>query len=263
MPLQYLFFLSKIGIAMSPCSNNHLFLSYNKSPFLEFFQRGLNLSLSTDDPLMFHQTKEPLMEEYSLSKQFFRLSSADLCELARNSVLQSGFPSEIKKRWLGSEKPEYNDISKSNVPNARLRYRRTCHFEEMRLVFTESRDDAMRSFRAGIPEYDSNQGARDIDGVQMDPLQLRGRSESKFSPRKRPRSLTVEKSRPLKSDFVMEAALPYMAPEAADVVGCTEMIASKPSAPEDTNSPKRRRSGEEWNETSPTNKTQIVEEAST
>merc|ERR1719159_128786 len=113
-----MFYLSRIGIAMSPCSNNHLFVSYQKTPFLEFFMRGLNVSLSTDDPLMFHQTKEPLMEEYSLAKQFFRLSSADLCELARNSVLQSGFPPEVKARWLGSNDPNFNDITKTNVPES-------------------------------------------------------------------------------------------------------------------------------------------------
>ena len=33
------------------------FLAYEKSPFPVYFSRGLNVSLSTDDPLMFHQTK--------------------------------------------------------------------------------------------------------------------------------------------------------------------------------------------------------------
>ena len=31
--------------------------------------RGLNISISTDDPLQFHFTKEPLMEEYSIAAQ--------------------------------------------------------------------------------------------------------------------------------------------------------------------------------------------------
>lgn len=53
--LQYLFYLAQIGIAMSPMSNDGLFLEYNKNPFGQFFARGLNVSLSTDDPLMFHQ----------------------------------------------------------------------------------------------------------------------------------------------------------------------------------------------------------------
>jgi len=152
MPLQYLFYLAQVGIAMSPCSNNHLFLSYSKSPFQEFFKRGLNLSLSTDDPLMFHQTKEPLMEEYSLAKQFFRLSSTDLCELARNSVLQSGFPAEEKKQWLGSANPDFNEIARSNVPNQRLRFRRSCLNEEIHLLMDGGKmENAMDAYRKGIP----------------------------------------------------------------------------------------------------------------
>ena len=67
--LQYLFYLSQVGIAMSPLSNNALFLAYERNPFPEFFQRGLNVSLSTDDPLQFHFTKEPLIEEYSVAAQ--------------------------------------------------------------------------------------------------------------------------------------------------------------------------------------------------
>lgn len=31
------------------------------------------------------------MEEYSIAAQVWKLSSCDMCELARNSVLQSGF----------------------------------------------------------------------------------------------------------------------------------------------------------------------------
>jgi len=42
---------------MSPLSNNSLFLEYNKNPLLEFHQKGLMVSLSTDDPMQFHYTK--------------------------------------------------------------------------------------------------------------------------------------------------------------------------------------------------------------
>lgn len=42
---------------MSPLSNNKLFVDYHNSPFYEFFMRGMNISLSTDDPLMLHLTK--------------------------------------------------------------------------------------------------------------------------------------------------------------------------------------------------------------
>jgi AMP deaminase len=67
--LQYLYYLTQMGIAMSPLSNNALFLDYERNPFPTFFHRGLNVSLSTDDPLQFHFTKEPLIEEYSVAAQ--------------------------------------------------------------------------------------------------------------------------------------------------------------------------------------------------
>ncbi|VFQ61235.1 unnamed protein product [Cuscuta campestris] len=74
--LQYLFFLAQIGLAMSPLSNNSLFLDYHRNPFLMFFHRGLNVSLSTDDPLQIHLTKEPLVEEYSVAAKVRLISYA-------------------------------------------------------------------------------------------------------------------------------------------------------------------------------------------
>ena len=102
-----------------------------RSPLPEYLARGLHVSLSTDDPLQFHFTKEPLMEEYSIATQVrqshfgarpmnslgvqlrldlginnikscfpfqvWKLSSCDMCELARNSVLTSGFSHEVKR----------------------------------------------------------------------------------------------------------------------------------------------------------------------
>jgi hypothetical protein len=62
---------------------------------------GLNVSLSTDDPLQFHITKEPLVEEYSVAGQVYKLTASDLCEIARNSVYQSGFEHAVKSHWLG------------------------------------------------------------------------------------------------------------------------------------------------------------------
>ena len=125
--LQYIFYLDQIGIAMSPLSNNALFLAYDRNPFLKYFKRGLNVSLSTDDPLQFAFTKEPLIEEYSVAAQIYRLSAVDMCELAYHSVIQSGFEHELKQRWLG---PDYhlpgilgNSVAKSNVPNIREKYR--------------------------------------------------------------------------------------------------------------------------------------------
>lgn len=63
----------QIGLAMSPLSNNSLFLDYHRNPFPAFFQRGMNVSLSSDDPLQIHLTKEALVEEYSVAAQVFYL----------------------------------------------------------------------------------------------------------------------------------------------------------------------------------------------
>ncbi|KAL8823867.1 MAG: hypothetical protein Q9191_005484, partial [Dirinaria sp. TL-2023a] len=124
---QYIFYLDQIGIAMSPLSNNALFLTYERNPFPKYFSRGLNVSLSTDDPLQFAFTKEPLIEEYSVAAQIYKLSAVDMCELAENSVLQSGFEHELKQRWLGVDYRlpgvQGNSVAKSNVPDIRKKYR--------------------------------------------------------------------------------------------------------------------------------------------
>ncbi|GAB6026355.1 AMP deaminase 2 [Chamberlinius hualienensis] len=137
--LQYLYYLTQIGIAMSPLSNNSLFLNYHRNPLPEFLARGLCVSLSTDDPLQFHFTKEPLMEEYSIAAQVWKLSSCDMCELARNSVTMSGFPHKVKMHWLG---PNYtrdgvagNDIARTNVPNIRVSYRYETMQHELSTIF--------------------------------------------------------------------------------------------------------------------------------
>ncbi|BGP55329.1 AMP deaminase [Rhodotorula sphaerocarpa] len=142
--LQYLFYLKQIGIAMSPLSNNALFLTYERNPFPNFFRTGLNVSLSTDDPLQFHFTKEPLLEEYSVAAQIYKLSPADMCELARNSCAQSGFEMEVKRHWLGPDwylpGREGNLIHKTNVPNLRAEYRWNTLREEMDMIELVKRD---------------------------------------------------------------------------------------------------------------------------
>ncbi|KAI6147470.1 AMP deaminase [Pisolithus tinctorius] len=136
--LQYLFYLRQIGLAMSPLSNNALFLTYERNPLPDFFKVGLNVSLSTDDPLQFHFTKEPLLEEYSVAAHIYKLPQSSLAELARNSVIQSGFEMEVKRHWLGQgwylPGAAGNDIHKTNVPNTRLAYRHRTLVEELQLV---------------------------------------------------------------------------------------------------------------------------------
>lgn len=125
--LQYLYYLRQIGISMSPLSNNLLFVEYKKNPFPRFFARGLNVTLSTDDPLMIHVTKEPLVEEYSVAAQVWKLKAVDMCEIARNSVLQSGFEHRFKVHWVGNSywlrSTEGNDLRQTNVPDIRMQFR--------------------------------------------------------------------------------------------------------------------------------------------
>ncbi len=45
--------------------------------------------------MQIHLTKEPLVEEYSVAAQVWKLSQTDLSEIARNSVLHSGFPHQV------------------------------------------------------------------------------------------------------------------------------------------------------------------------
>jgi AMP deaminase len=152
--LQYLFYLKQVGLAMSPLSNNALFLTYERNPFKDFFRVGLNVSLSTgqllqslarepkltclDDPLQFHFTASHLLEEYSCAAQIYKLTPADMCELARNSVIQSGWEMQVKKHWLGHHwympGAAGNDIHKTNVPTIRLAYRHATLLEELYVV---------------------------------------------------------------------------------------------------------------------------------
>jgi len=104
----------------------------------------MNVSLSTDDPLMLHYTKEPLLEEYAIASQVWKLSSTDLCEIARNSVLQSGFERRFKQYFLGMNN-DYCDIMKTNVPEIRLDYRKHTLDREISLIYrSDSSNNVIR-----------------------------------------------------------------------------------------------------------------------
>ncbi|XP_010743114.1 AMP deaminase 3 isoform X2 [Larimichthys crocea] len=145
--LQYLYYLAQVPIAMSPLSNNSLFLEYSKNPLKEFLHKGLCVSLSTDDPMQFHYTKEPLMEEYAIAAQLWKLSTCDVCELARNSVQQSGLSHQDKMHFLGvnylKDGPEGNDIRRTNVAQIRMAYRHETLCNELSFIVDAVRSEAM------------------------------------------------------------------------------------------------------------------------
>ncbi|KAF7506951.1 putative zinc finger protein [Endocarpon pusillum] len=154
---QYAFYLDQIGIAMSPLSNNALFLTYDRNPFVSYFRKGLNVSLSTDDPLQFAFTKEPLIEEYSVAAQIYKFSAVDMCELAKHSVDQSGFELSLKQRWLG--KYCYlpgalgNDVAKCNVPDVRESFRHETLKAEHSFIAKYTGDYShFQKFNPSLPE---------------------------------------------------------------------------------------------------------------
>jgi len=135
-PLMYLYYLAQIGISLSPLSNNALYLPIAQSPFETYHAIGHNVTLSTDDPLQFHFTNEPLIEEYVVASKVFKLSTTDLAEIAGRSVLQSGWDEGWK-----SGIPDYNDFSAkqnvqavSNIPNRRADFRYDCLQVERNLL---------------------------------------------------------------------------------------------------------------------------------
>jgi aminodeoxyfutalosine deaminase len=66
-------------------------------PVKTFFDEGLMITLSTDDPAMFQTS---LNKEYEIAKQEFGFSEEHLRELARNSIEASFLPVEKKLRFM-------------------------------------------------------------------------------------------------------------------------------------------------------------------
>ena len=98
-PLQYLYYLARVGIAMSPLSNNRLFLDFSKSPFPKSrgrsgmqFARGLRPSRGRRPPvraLLFERTSPAgpgsvlSREDATSSPTLQRLSNTAFVEFAR------------------------------------------------------------------------------------------------------------------------------------------------------------------------------------
>ena len=124
--MQYLYYLDQIGLSIAPLSNNFLFRKIAENPFPKFFRRGLNVTLSTDDPLLFHMSDDALLEEYSVARATFDLSMTDMMEIARNSILQSGFEEEFKEKYLGKyyrKGSTFCDEHITHVPLIRAKFR--------------------------------------------------------------------------------------------------------------------------------------------
>ncbi|KPA84853.1 putative mitochondrial adenosine monophosphate deaminase-like protein [Leptomonas pyrrhocoris] len=136
--LEYMWYIAQVGVAMSPLSNTAGASAYLENPFPVFFHRGLNVSLATNQPMYFHFTREPLVEEYSIAAKLWKFELNDLSEIARNSVLQSGFSAAWKENALG---PRYqlrstlgNDVRRSRVSDIRVAYRYEVYHTELNFL---------------------------------------------------------------------------------------------------------------------------------
>ena len=123
--MQYLYGTHRIGVCLSPLSETDT-VPYEKHPLPIFLQRGLQVSLSTEEPLQTHHAADPLTQEYATAQKLFRLSALDVTELARNSVMMSSFPHKAKCDWLGEEYnmgPDRHQPDKPQVSGPRVEYR--------------------------------------------------------------------------------------------------------------------------------------------
>merc|ERR1711964_265628 len=110
-------------------------------PFYNFLERGLNVTLSTDDPLQFHtgNTSNALMEEYVVAKSRWSLTNTDLAEITRNSILQSGFTHRKKQEYIGNQ---YrlggvvgNEEGKTGIPKCRSAFRQEALLTELHDIY--------------------------------------------------------------------------------------------------------------------------------
>ena len=93
--------MAQVGLGLCACSNDMLFVKLKHSPIKQFHERGLKVCLGTDDPMQFHHTETPLIEEFGIASQHFSFTLTDKCEIARNTVLNSCFDAHTKREWLG------------------------------------------------------------------------------------------------------------------------------------------------------------------
>jgi AMP deaminase len=74
---------------------------------------------------------DPLLEEFAIASQMFRLSACDLAEVCMNSVLSSGFSHEVKQSVLGERYLSSQDPQLCSVPSVRTSFRNAAWIAEL------------------------------------------------------------------------------------------------------------------------------------
>jgi hypothetical protein len=95
-----------------------------------------------------------------------------MCELARNSIVQSGWELKIKKQWLGipphpiaNVGDDLETVQNTNVPPGRLAFRREVLAEEKRLMMLSTRRSRANTVESWISNDGSRPGSRNMNGV--------------------------------------------------------------------------------------------------
>lgn len=102
-PLQFHFTKVRAGRQASPPLRSGLVLPAAGGVWLEVggrWREGRHGAAGACPSQGAWPVQEPLMEEYSIATQVWKLSSCDMCELARNSVLMSGFSHKVRTALL-------------------------------------------------------------------------------------------------------------------------------------------------------------------
>jgi adenosine deaminase len=91
----------RIPVEMCPISNvkTGVVQSYEQHPVRRYFERGVVLSINTDDPKMFGNS---LAEEYMLLTEKQGFSRAEIKELVLGSIKTSWLPEEKKQRMISA-----------------------------------------------------------------------------------------------------------------------------------------------------------------
>jgi AMP deaminase len=132
--LQLLYMTCDIGVSVSVSSNHYLFLDYSKNPIRDFFETGMRISVSTDDGLIFHKSRNALNDEISKVSLMYRFSSIDISELFRNSVLMSTYSTAQKKDMLSED---FADPTLTNLPPSRINFRERIFQRTLAAIYDE------------------------------------------------------------------------------------------------------------------------------
>jgi aminodeoxyfutalosine deaminase len=94
-------YLAKNKIPVEVCITSNLMTgcctAVEEHPVRKLFDAGVQVTLNTDDPDMFHTN---LSREYRIAQEVFGFSEDELRELAKNSFRASFLPEEKKLEYL-------------------------------------------------------------------------------------------------------------------------------------------------------------------